>query len=105
MVHFTSADYMPPGLRATATRNSVTLSWEDPEDSAITGYRILRSVDWGRETTLARSVSGAATSYVDRLVSASTAYAYRESRPRTEPPASPVHLCLLFSLSITAQAR
>ena len=75
--HATTAADVPPGLRATATRNSVTLSWEDPEDSAITGYRILRSVDWGRETTLARSVSGAATSYVDRLVSASTAYAYR----------------------------
>ena len=73
----TTAADVPPGLRATATRNSVTLSWEDPEDSAITGYRILRSADWGRETTLARSVSGAATSYVDRLVSASTAYAYR----------------------------
>ena len=75
--HATTAADVPPGLRATATRNSVTLIWEDPEDSAITGYRILRSVDWGLETTLARSVSGAATSYVDRLVSASTAYAYR----------------------------
>ena len=75
--HATTAADVPPGLRATATRNSVTLSWEDPEDSAITGYRILRSVDWGLETTLARSVSDAATSYVDRLVSASTAYAYR----------------------------
>ena len=74
--HATTAADVPPGLRATATRNSVTLSWEDPEDSAITGYRILRSVDWGLETTLA-NVSGAATSYVDRLVSASTAYAYR----------------------------
>ena len=66
-----------PGLSASATRSSVTLSWDDPEDDAITGYRILRRVNWGTETTLAQGVSAAATTYVDRRVSPDTAYAYR----------------------------
>ena len=66
-----------PGLSASATRSSVTLSWDDPEDDAITGYRILRRVNWGTETTLAQGVSAAATAYVDRRVSPDTAYAYR----------------------------
>ena len=68
---------MLAGLSASATRTAVTLSWDDPEDGTITGYRILRRVNWGTETTLTTGVGGSATSYVDRNVSPDTAYAYR----------------------------
>ena len=68
---------VPPGLKFSATHNSVTLSWDDPDDSTITGYRILRSVNWGTERTRARNVRATATSYTDRGLSSNTAYAYR----------------------------
>ena len=32
----------PTGLYATASHNSVTLTWDDPQDDSITGYVILR---------------------------------------------------------------
>ena len=34
----------PRGLEATATHDSVTLTWDDPQDESITGYVILRRV-------------------------------------------------------------
>ena len=34
----------PTGLSATATHDSVTLTWDDPQDESITGYVILRRV-------------------------------------------------------------
>ena len=37
-----SAPAKPTGLSATATHDSVTLTWPDPQDNSITGYRILR---------------------------------------------------------------
>ncbi len=73
----TTAADVPPQLRFSTTRNSVSLAWEDPEDDTITGYNILRSVGWGTETVRARNVSANATSYVDRGLSPDTAYAYR----------------------------
>ena len=53
MVHFNSAFYnvtdvvesvppAPSNLSATATHNTVTLSWRAPDDETVTGYRILR---------------------------------------------------------------
>ena len=73
----TTAADVPPGLGFSASHNRVTLSWDDPEDDTIIGYRILRSVNWGTESIRARSVSATATSWVDRSVSPETAYAYR----------------------------
>lgn len=32
----------PTGLTGTVTHDSVTLTWDDPEDGSITGYQILR---------------------------------------------------------------
>ncbi|MYB50463.1 MAG: hypothetical protein F4X72_14565 [Dehalococcoidia bacterium] len=66
-----------PGFTATASRTAVTLRWDDPGDDTVTGYRILRRVNWGSETTLTGSIAASATSYVDRRVSPGTAYAYR----------------------------
>ena len=49
----TSVPAAPTGLTAPSfTHSSVTLSWDDPGDSSITGYRILRRV-------VARNIGGA----------------------------------------------
>ena len=68
---------LPSNIRFRTTHNRVTLTWDKPDDGTITGYRILRSVNWGTESLRASSVSATATSYVDTGVSPETAYSYR----------------------------
>ena len=71
----------PTGLSATATHDSVTLTWDDPEDDSITGYVILRRVrenDQGGDfSVLVANTGSAATTYTDNEVAASTTYTYR----------------------------
>ena len=71
----------PKGLDATATHDSVTLTWNDPEDDTITGYVILRRVrvnDQGGDfSVLVANTGNAATTYTDNTVAASTTYTYR----------------------------
>ena len=69
----------PTGLTGTVSPGEVTLSWDDPGDSIITGYQVLRrnpSTDAkGVFETIANSAPG--TSYTDTTVSPSTRYFYR----------------------------
>ena len=71
----------PKGLDATATHDSVTLTWDDPQDDSITGYVILRRVrvnDTGGDfSVLVANTESAATTYTDNEVAASTTYTYR----------------------------
>ena len=71
----------PAGLEATATHDSVTLTWDDPQDNSITGYVILRrlpSVDpEGQFDELVADTGTAATTYTDGSVAAETRYTYR----------------------------
>ena len=71
----------PTGLEATATHDSVTLTWDDPEDESITGYVILRRLPGvdpeGQFTELVADTGTAATAYTDASVSAETRYTYR----------------------------
>ena len=71
----------PTGLDATATHDSVTLTWDDPQDDSITGYVILRRVrvnDQGGDfSVLVADTETAATTYTDDTVAASTTYTYR----------------------------
>ena len=71
----------PKGLEATATHDSVTLTWDDPQDESITGYVILRRVrenDQGGDfSVLVANTGSAATTYTDDSVKASTTYTYR----------------------------
>ena len=70
----------PSGLTATATHDSVTLSWTDPNDADITGYRILRAQSTDAAAALSELVADtgtAATTYVDTAVEAETSYVYR----------------------------
>ena len=71
----------PKGLSATASHDSVTLTWDDPADDSITGYVILRrNRDTDRKgefRELAADTGTAATTYTDGTVSAETRYTYR----------------------------
>ena len=71
----------PTGLDATATHDSVTLTWDDPGDDSITGYVILRRVrenDTGGDfSVLVADTGTAATTYTDDTVAAGATYTYR----------------------------
>ncbi len=71
----------PTGLDATATHDSVTLTWDDPGDDTITGYVILRRVrvnnTGGEFSELVADTGTAATTYTDDSVQANTTYTYR----------------------------
>ena len=71
----------PTGLSATASHDSVALTWDDPGDDTITGYVILRRVrvnDTGGEfSELVPDTGSAATTYTDDTVAAETTYTYR----------------------------
>ena len=76
-----SAPDQPTGLTGTASHDSVTLTWDDPDDDSITGYVVLRRVrvnDTGGDfdVLVANTETGALT-YTDDTVSASTTYTYR----------------------------
>ena len=76
-----SAPARPTGLSATASRDAATLTWDDPGDGSITGYRILRrnrDTDAVGEFTVVNSDTGsAATTYTDETVEPGNRYAYR----------------------------
>ena len=71
----------PRGLEATATHDSVTLTWDDPGDDSITGYVILRRVrvnDQGGDfSELVADTGTAETTYTDDKVADGTTYTYR----------------------------
>ena len=76
-----SAPDKPTGLEATATHDSVTLTWDDPGDDSITGYAILRRIPGvdpqGHFNELVANTGSAATTYTDNTVAAETRYTYR----------------------------
>ena len=70
----------PQGLTTgSVTHESVELSWDDPVDDSITGYRILRRVrgDGPDFAPIADDTNSAAATYVDRSVTPETLYTYR----------------------------
>ena len=76
-----SALAKPTGLSVTASHDSVTLTWDDPNDDSITGYVILRrnreSDAQGVFDDLAPDTGTAATTYTDDRIKANTSYTYR----------------------------
>ena len=78
----------PTGLTASSVaHDSVTLSWDDPGDSSITGYQVLRRSRDGAEygdgqgdsefVAIVDDTGSSATSYTDTSVTAHTRYVYR----------------------------
>ena len=67
----------PTGLAASQVEhNSLTLSWNDPQDDRITGYRILRGPDADSLSTIEADTESASTSYADATVEPETTYRY-----------------------------
>ncbi len=70
----------PTNLTATAGNAQVTLAWEDPGDSSITGYRYLQSTDGGMTFGTGTTITGSGantTSYVVDQVTSGTAYTFK----------------------------
>ena len=71
----------PTGLSATATHNTVVLTWDDPGDDSMDGYVILRRVRendvGGAFSELVPDTGSAVTTYTDATVQAATTYTYR----------------------------
>ena len=81
-----SPELEPPGrpqaLQAVVvSHDMVSLSWDEPHDSSISGYRILRRLrdhsPVGRFEVLVEDTGSAASAYVDRQVQPETRYNYR----------------------------
>ena len=68
----------PQNLAATSTHDSVTLTWDAPDDPTVTGHRIFRRVV-RQETFVEFEISGTdATTYVDTTdIQPGTKYIYR----------------------------
>ena len=67
----------PTGLTTSGvTHNSITLSWTDPEDASITGYRVLRGTEASNLTAIADDTGSDSVEYTDSTVAAETTYVY-----------------------------
>ena len=79
--HPTEPPATPKNLSATASHDSVTLTWDDPGDDTITGYVILRRIPGvdpeGHFDELVADTGTDATTYTDNTVAAETRYTYR----------------------------
>ena len=71
----------PTGLTGTVAHDTVALSWDDPNDSTITGYEILRRNkaidDPGVFHSVEADTGSSAQTYTDTPVAASSKYVYR----------------------------
>ncbi len=72
----------PTGLTApVVSHDSVQLSWDDPSDSSIKGYQILRrdmvNQPPGTFSTVENDTASRSTTYTDETVAPDTRYAYR----------------------------
>ena len=72
---------MPTGVLSAAAHDYVRLRWTDPQDGAITGYRVLRAdvVDGaqGEFVAVASDTGSSDTTYTDTTVEAERSYVYR----------------------------
>ena len=69
----------PTGLAATPSHDQVSLSWDDLQNSSITGYQIWRGPDSNSLASIQADTGSTTTTYVDDTVTAETAYHYAVS--------------------------
>ena len=72
----------PTGLATAVAPDTVTLSWDNPDDDSITGYAILRrdkdlQPEEGTFFTVTDDTGTAATTYTDDTVEPDKRYVYR----------------------------
>ena len=67
----------PTGLTASLVdHNSLTLTWNNPQDTNITGYRIQRGTDANSLNTIEANTGSPSTNYTDSTVEPETTYHY-----------------------------
>ena len=67
----------PTGLAASSIEHdSLTLTWNDPQEAGITGYRVLRGTDADSLSTIEADTESARAEYTDTTVAAETTYFY-----------------------------
>ena len=67
----------PTGLTAGLVGHSVlTLTWDDPQDDSITGYRVLRGTNADSLSAIAEDTGNISTEYTDATVEPETTYHY-----------------------------
>ena len=67
----------PTGLTAARVgHNSLTLTWNDPQDESITGYRIMRGASANSLSTIEEDAEETSREYQDETVSPETTYHY-----------------------------
>ena len=67
----------PTGLTASrVSHDSLTLTWDNPQDGSITGYRVMRGTDAGSLSAIEDDTGNAGTEYTDTTVAAETTYHY-----------------------------
>ena len=67
----------PTGLTASLVEhNSLTLTWNNPQDTNITGYRIQRGTDANSLHTIEANTGSPSTNYADSTVEPETTYHY-----------------------------
>ena len=102
----------PTGLTASqVAHDSLILSWDDPNDSNITGYQIQRGTDANSLLTIQADTGSSSTTYTDATVEPETTYHYAvqalsqdgdgtrsttsvttPAEPQSDPPAAPTGL-------------
>ena len=93
----------PTGLSANPSYDRVTLSWDNPEDDGVTGYRILRGADADTLAVIAEDTGSAAREYVDTDVEPETAYSYAVQAINTDgagPQSGPAGVTTLAAPSL-----
>ena len=67
----------PTGLtESQVSHNSLTLSWDDPQNANITGYRVMRGTDGNSLSTIEDNTQSDSTSFTDSTVEPETIYHY-----------------------------
>ena len=67
----------PTGLTASlVAHDSLTLTWNDPQDTNITGYRVQRGTNANSLHTIEPNTGGPSTNYTDSTVEPETTYHY-----------------------------
>ena len=67
----------PTGLAGSEVSGEVALTWDDPTDDTITGYKIFRKTGTAAYTTLVEDTASTTQSYTDDTVSEGTTYTYK----------------------------
>ena len=78
---------------SSIAHDSVTLSWDDPDDATITGYQILRrnpgTQENGLFTVVEDDTATASTTYTNTTVEPSSTYLLPDQGPATRPGSVP----------------